>query len=255
MGATLGSMTEIRELKSEIIGLRTELKRFIQHANQQHVDGVLSGLKRNYGDLFTRDQVESAKTDLSTRMVSPCKMREKCFELFMDFLQNTARHIKDGQVSEEIIKSYQDQMKVMRKKGPFDRCDTCFTEVHRLFEKQVDLMQSLGICQTTEQGKESVGDMPGDTIVKDLLEPVANIQRFQILKSLTAQTRTFSDISQLTGLRGGNLLFHIKKLADSGMILQRHERGDYIITDKGFKTITAISQLHQMINLETTIQR
>jgi predicted transcriptional regulator len=108
-------------------------------------------------------------------------------------------------------------------------------------------MQSLGIYQTTEQGKESVGDLPDDTIVKDLLEPVANIQRFQILKSFTAQTRTFSDISQLTGLRGGNLLFHIKKLTDSGMILQRHERGDYIITDKGFKTYTAISQLYRSL--------
>jgi predicted transcriptional regulator len=62
------------------------------------------------------------------------------------------------------------------------------------------------------------------------------------------QTRTFSDISQTTGLRGGNLLFHIKKLTDSGLILQRHERGDYIITDKGYKTMTAISQLHQVLN-------
>ena len=252
MGATLGSLTEIRELKSEIIGLRTELKRFIQHANQQHVDGVLSGLKKNYSDLFTKDQVDSAKTNLSTRMVSNCKMREKCFELFMDFLQNTARHIKDGQVSEEIIRSYQDQMEAMRKKGPFDRCDTCFTEVHRLFEKQVDLMQSLGIYQSSSQGKLSVGDIPDETVVKDLLEPVANIQRFQILKALTAQTRTFSDISQLTGLRGGNLLFHIKRLTDSGMILQRHERGDYIITDKGFKTITAVLQLHQLLNPDPT---
>jgi predicted transcriptional regulator len=248
MGATLGSLTEIRDLKSEIIGLRTELKRFIEHANQQHVDGVVSGLKRNYGDLFTKDQVDSAKTDLSTRMVSPCKMREKCFELFMDFLQNTARHIKDGQVSEEIIKSYQDQMKAMRKKGPYDKCETCFSEVHRLFEKQVDLMQSLGIYPSSEQGKESVGEIPDEAVVKDLLEPLANIQRFQILKSLMVQTRTFSDISQMTGLRGGNLLFHIRKLTDSGLILQRHERGDYIITDKGFKTMTAISQLHQVLN-------
>ena len=166
----------------------------------------------------------------------------------MDFLQNTARHIKDGQVSEEIIKSYQDQMKAMRKKGPYDKCDTCFSEVHRLFEKQVDLMQSLGIYQSSEQGKESAGEIPDEAVVKDLLEPVANIQRFQILKSLMVQTRTFSDISQMTGLRGGNLLFHIRKLTDSGLILQRHERGDYIITDKGFKTMTAISQLHQVLN-------
>ena len=251
MGATLGSLTEIRELKSEIIGLRTELKRFIQHANQQHVDGVLSGLKKNYSELFTKDQVESAKTDLSARMVSPCKMREKCFELFMEFLQNTARHIKDGEISEEIIRSYQEQMTAMRKKGPFDRCDTCFTEVHRLFEKQVDLMQSLGMYQASGKGKITPGDIPDETVVKDLLEPVANIQRFQILKALTAQTRTFSDISQITGLRGGNLLFHIKKLTDSGMILQRHERGDYIITDKGFKTITAVVQLHQVLNPDT----
>jgi predicted transcriptional regulator len=55
----------------------------------------------------------------------------------------------------------------------------------------------------------------------------------------------------MTGLRGGNLLFHIKKLADSGMILQRHERGDYVITDKGFKTITAITQLYSVLFANT----
>lgn len=32
------------------------------------------------------------------------------------------------------------------------------------------------------------------------------------------------------------------------MILQRHERGDYIIMDKGFKTLTAIAQLYLMVN-------
>ena len=37
MGAVLETMTEIREVKTEISGLRTELKRFIEHANQQHI--------------------------------------------------------------------------------------------------------------------------------------------------------------------------------------------------------------------------
>ena len=91
-------------------------------------------------------------------------------------------------------------------------------------------------------------EIADESVVKELLEPLANIQRFQILKSLTIQTRTFSEITQMTGLRGGNLLFHIKKLTESGMILQRHERGDYIITDKGYKTIIAISELHQHLN-------
>jgi DNA-binding transcriptional ArsR family regulator len=248
MGAALGSLTEMRELKTEITGLRTELKRFIERANQQHVDTVLTDLKKNYSELFTNHQVENAKADLSAHMVGDCKMRNKCYEVFMDFLQNTAQHIKDGQVSDEIIQSYREQMKTMRSKGPYDRCDTCFTEVHRLFEKQIDLMQSLGIYAKAREMGDAAPEIPDEVVVKDLLEPVANIQRFQILKALATQTRTFSDISQLTGLRGGNLLFHIRKLTDTGMILQRHERGDYIITDKGFKTMAAISQLYQLLN-------
>ncbi len=248
MGATSGTLTEMRELKTEVTGLRTELKRFIERANQQHVDSVLTDLKKNYSDLFTDHEVGNAKTDLSAHMVENCAMRDKCYEVFMDFLQNTAQHIRDGKVSDEIIQSYREQMKTMQTEGPYDRCDTCFTEVHRLFEKQIDLMQSLGIYEKTREAGETGLETLDESVVKELLEPVANIQRFQILKSLAVQTRTFSDISQLTGLRGGNLLFHIRKLTDTGMILQRHERGDYVITDKGFKTMTAISQLSQLLN-------
>jgi len=248
MGAAFGTMNEIRELKTEISGLRTDLKRFIERANQQHIDSVLSDLKQNYAGLFTQHQVETAKTDLSAHMVHDCKMREKCYDVFMNFLQNTSQHIKDGQVSDEIIQSYREQMKAMRSKGPFDRCDTCFTEVHRLFEKQVDLMQSLGIYQKSAGDADGPREPADDSVVRDVLEPVANLQRFQILKSLMVQTRTFSDISQMTGLRGGNLLFHIRKLTDSGLILQRHERGDYIITDKGYRTMTAIARLHSELH-------
>jgi len=248
MGVALGTLAEIRELKIEITGLRAELKRFIERANQQHVDLVLTELKKNYSGLFTNQLVESAEADLSTHMAGDCRMRDECYGLFMDFLKNTAQHIKDGKVSDEIIQSYREQMKAMQNRSPSDRCATCFSEVPRLFEKQVDLMQSLGIYTKSGNTREWIAEIPDDTVVKDLLEPVANVQRFQILKALAMQTRTFSDISQLTGLRGGNLLFHIKKLADTGMILQRHERGDYVITDKGFKTMTALSELHLLLN-------
>lgn len=248
MGAVLGSLTEIRELKQEISGLRAELKRFIERANQQHIDSVLSDVRKNYSDVFSNHQIDTARSSLSAHMVDDCVMREKCFELFMDFLVNTAGHIRNGQVSEEIIQSYREQLQALRKKGPYDRCGTCFTEVLHLFEKQVDLMQSLGIYTGSRDKTGRDADVPEGVVVKDLLEPLASIQRYQILKALAVQTRTFSDISQLTGLRGGNLLFHIRKLTESGMILQRHERGDYIITDRGYKTLTAISELYQTIH-------
>ena len=169
-------------------------------------------------------------------------MRENCFGVFMEFLQNTARHIKDGNFSDEIISSYRDELENLRSKGPFEKCDTCFSEVSRLFEKQVGLMASLGIYNRTG-GEDDITEIDDEKTVREILEPVANIQRFQILKSLITQTRTFSEISQMNGLRGGNLLFHIKKLTDSGMIFQGHERGDYMITEKGYRTMKAISEL------------
>ncbi|HKM42161.1 MAG TPA: ArsR family transcriptional regulator, partial [Methanocorpusculum sp.] len=193
MGTTLSSsLTEIRELKSEVTGLRTDLKRFIEHANQQHVQTALTDLKQNYAGLFVNDQLDTAKADLSTNMVAECGMRDKCYGTFMDFLQNTSQHIKDGQVSDEIIQSYREQLKSMQEAGPFDRCDTCFLQVSRLFEKQVDLMQSLGIYAKTGTPQEIITDIPNEKVVTDLLEPVANIQRFQILKALAVQTHTFS---------------------------------------------------------------
>ena len=242
---------EIKELKSEISGLRTDLRRFIEKANQQHVDTVLSDLKKNYADLFANHQVETAGAELSAHMVRDCAMRDSCFAAFMDFLRATSGHIRDDSVTDEVIRDYRDQVKALRKKGPSERCDTCFSEVYRLFEKQVDLMRSLGIYRQQEETDDSQAEVPDDEVVKQLLEPVASPQRFQILKALVVQTRTFSDLSQMTGLRGGNLLFHIKKLADTGMILQRHERGDYIITDKGFRTVTAVSDLYRKLHPES----
>ena len=198
--------------------------------------------------MFADHQVGTAKADLSARMVNDCKMRETCFALFIEFLENSARHIREGEISDELIQSYREQMKALRKKGPYDRCDTCFTEVGRLFEKQVGLMQTLGIYRKNTGTEVVIAEIPDEAVVKELLEPVASIQRFQIVKALATGTRTFSDISEVTGLRGGNLLFHIRKLTDSGMILQRHERGDYIITDKGYKTMAAIGELCRVLS-------
>lgn len=246
------STPELHELTSEISGLRSELRRFIEHANTQNLQVVVSDLKNSYADLFVDHHIGQAKTELPVRMVPDCVMHENCFAVFMDFLQVTAHQIKNERVSEDLVRSYREQLQGMKKKGPFDRCDTCFLEVSRLFEKQVDLMKSLGIYERNDRMTTVSAEISETELVKKILEPVANVQRFQILRSLGGQTRTFSDLSHLTGLRGGNLLFHIKRLTDTGMILQRHERGDYVITEKGWKTLNQVIDLYTALNLRST---
>jgi predicted transcriptional regulator len=90
-----------------------------------------------------------------------------------------------------------------------------------------------------------------EAVVKEILEPLNSRQRLQILKSLARETRSFSSLSKLTGFRGGNLLFHLEKLLGSGMILQRHERGDYIITEKGYRALLGIAEIYAKLNLDS----
>jgi len=238
---------DIREVQSEIAGLRSELRRVIEHANRQHVDTLLGGLRKEYAGVFIDQNLSDADQGLRERMIRECPMRERCYTAFYEFLRTSAEHIRDGEVSDEVVRSYRDRLAAMRKSGKFDSCSTCFTETNRLFEKQLELMRSLGIYRENRETSSSIADLPDEVLVGEILEPLANRHRFRIVQSLAAETRTFSDLSDLTGLRGGNLLFHLKKLQDGGMILQRHERGDYIITEKGYKTIEGIGTLYSTL--------
>ncbi|WP_317064930.1 winged helix-turn-helix domain-containing protein [Methanoculleus caldifontis] len=235
---------EIREIQSEIAGLRSELRRFIEHANRQNIETIIGRLREEYAGVFIGQHLSDADQRLRERMIRDCPMRERCYTAFYEFLKTSAEHIRDGEVSEEIVLSYRDRLAEMRKSGKFDSCSTCFAETNRLFEKQLELMRSLGIYQRNRETSPSIGDLPDEVLVGEILEPLANRHRFRIVQALAAELQTFSALSDLTGLRGGNLLFHLKKLQDAGMILQRHERGDYIITGKGYKTLEGICALY-----------
>lgn len=243
MKKTADKSPTLDSLMDEMQQMRGELQRFIERTNQVHIQSIVSGLKNDYAALISKNHIEQAHDCLSSRMIHDCVMHDTCFKIFLDFLTATSSHIKEGKITDEIVEDYNTQLKEMRKKGPYEKCDTCFQEVNRLFEKQIDLMQSLGILDRQECAVP-VTDYPDEKIVSEIVEPIASPIRFQILQAVSSETRTFSDLSHLTKLRGGNLLFHIKKLQEAGMIIQRHERGDYVITEKGFRVLSSIREIY-----------
>ena len=233
-------------LMQEIRQLRGDLQRFIERTSQVHLQSIISDLKNEYADLLAKNHVDRAHDCLSGQMVQDCAMHDTCFQVFLDFLKATSKHIRNGEITEELVVSYKSQIDEMRKKGPFEKCDTCFSELRRLFEKQIDLMRSLGMLHQRDCSIP-ITEFPDEKIVSEIIEPVASTTRFQILQAVSAETKTFSDLSQLTKLRGGNLLFHLKKLQEAGMIIQRHERGDYVITEKGFRVLSSIRDVYGYI--------
>jgi DNA-binding transcriptional ArsR family regulator len=151
--------------------------------------------------------------------------------------------LKQDRVNEETLLNNKSTLSEIKAKAPFKKCNICISETFDLFEKQINLMKSLQIYNTGEHKSRDISGIPEENIVINILDPISNKTRLQILKALYYETKTFSALSELTGLRAGNLLFHLQKLLNGGMVIQRHEGGDYIITDKGYQVLVMIDEI------------
>ncbi len=240
------SYMEILEIKEKLNEIHNDIKRFMEGSSQQHLDHVLCGSRANFTNAIIGHVIDDIEGGLESNMVKKCDMRETCKSNFTGFLQRNTSLMKRDNVHEDVILKKQSELNNMRNNAPSKQCEKCFSQAQNLFGKQVNLMRSLQIYSSNEEKKQDIASLPEGFIV-DVLEPLSNKQRLQILKAIAVETKTFSALSELTGLRGGNLLFHIQKLLDSGMILQRHERGDYMITDKGFKILKSVSDMYSIL--------
>ncbi len=237
---------EILEIKEKLYEMHNDMKRFMEQSGQQHLDYILSGSRTNFTNAIIGHVIDDIEGGLESNMVKKCEMRETCKSSFTGFLQKNASLIKHDEVHEDVILKNQSELNDMRNNAPSKQCEKCFSQVQTLFGKQINLMRSLRIYNANGEIKQEISPIPEEFIV-EVFEPLSNKQRLQILKAIAIETKTFSALSELTGLRGGNLLFHLQKLLDSGMILQRHERGDYMITDRGFKILKSIGDMYSVL--------
>lgn len=236
--------SDISAIRSKLDDMHEDMRRFIERSNQQHLSSILNDCRSDFSDVILGYATGEIDSGLESKMVKDCHMKAACKALFTGLLKTNLGQIRGGSVSEESIDSARSKMKQMKEKAPYDQCNNCFSEAVRLFDKQIDLMRSLRVYRDNGMMRESMKDLPEENVVNEVLEPLSNKQRLQMLKALSGETKTFSALSALTGLRGGNLLFHLQKLLESGMILQRHERGDYMITEKGFRALRGVSELY-----------
>ena len=232
---------KIVDIDTKLESIHQDIKRLMERSNKEYLDLMLSNLKKDFLNSITSYVSDDRENCLEKSMVDPCEMRETCKSRFTNFLANNEALIMQDNVSEDVIDEKKAELSEIRKGAPFDKCDICFSEVNSLFNKQLNLISSLQIYSTNKEKRSEISAIPEEDIVKSVLEPLSNKQRLQILKSMASETRTFSALSELTGLRGGNLLFHIQKLLETDLILQRHERGDYMITKKGFNLLMMLA--------------
>lgn len=240
------------EIQAKLQDLYNEFKRFTEHSNTEHLESILTEFKKTFYDALFHHISDDVTEGLEENMVEDCHMRGTCKSLLQKFLKDNASLILDEKLSEDTIANCRLKLEDMKSKAPYAQCSICFSEASKLLDQQVDLMRSIRIYVGQREERLGVSEMPVEFVVRTILEPLANKQRLQILKALAGETNTFSSLSELTDMRGGNLLFHINKLLKSGMILQRHDRGDYMITERGYTVLREITRLSSLLELDSS---
>ena len=241
--------SEFSEIKSKLFDIHNDMRSFIEQANQQHLETVLQHLKKDHSNTIANHLAEEVRTGLSKNMVRKCERREECTSIFTELLDKNTDMIRKNRISEKSIDSNRQKLEEVKSILPYKKCSTCYSELTDLFSKQVNLMHSMNIYDENREHGKDMNSLPIQAVVDDILEPVCHQKRMEILRAVYTETRTFSSLSEITGLRGGNLLFHLQKLSDSGLIMQRHERGDYMITARGFRIMEGISKIYDSLNL------
>ncbi len=196
-------------------------------------------------DLLRDEAREKALMRLDAGMAKRCDMRKDCRQRFVGLLDDNLNLLERPRITEEDIRSRLDNLQSLRTEAVPGRCDGCFDEMGSLFQQQLELMRSLKLYKGREDVLNGIEGLPENEVVRDLLEPLSNVQRMVILKALSKIPRSFSELSSITNLRGGNLLFHLQRLTASEMISQRSGRGEYALSERGMRALEMVSDMYQ----------
>ncbi|MGB9927668.1 MAG: winged helix-turn-helix domain-containing protein [Methanosarcina sp.] len=238
---------DVKAIKEKLFEMHNDIKKVMEYTNKLHFEAALESIRDSYSNVLLNHLFEDIDTGLERHMVKKCPERENCASAFTALLQQNAALIKKRKVEESSILNNKKKLEELSCKAPFSKCEKCFSEVSSLLVKQVNLMRSMRIYTDNQEQKPDITALETGIVMSEILEPVSNLQRLEILRAVSFETKSFSAFSELTGLRGGNLLFHLQKLMESGLILQQHERGDYMITEKGFKILQGLNEIYSSL--------
>jgi DNA-binding transcriptional ArsR family regulator len=238
---------EMKAIREKLSEMHNDIKKIIEFSNKLRFDSALESSRREYSNVLLNHLFEDIESGLERNMVKKCPEKINCTSAFKSLLQQNAGLIKLGKVDDTLISNNRKKLDELRCGAPFSKCEQCFSEVSSLFIKQVNLMRSMRIYADNQEYKSDISSIKTDMIMSEILEPVSNNHRLEILRAVAFEVKSFSAFSELTSLRGGNLLFHLQKLLDSGLILQMHERGDYMITDKGLKILEGLQEIYSSL--------
>jgi len=237
---------ELRELKSEITALRSDLNRYAGQPPRLQETPLLAEFRNSCADAVAAGYRVSG-CDAIEKEAGDCPMWEKCRPAFGRVFESILESIRSGDLSPEDIGAIRTKMETMKAHAAFDRCASCFRETENQMGQQLRLLEAIGVYSEEPDTGAAVRSLPEEEAAALFSDALGSPVRLQVLKACYAGGKTFTDLSKLTGLRGGNLLFHLDKLIKSGIIHQKGDRSEYRITYRGYELAGAAAALYKKV--------
>lgn len=247
MNAEQGISEDIRQIRNEIAELRAEVKTFTDQAHQLQATALLAEFRNTCADAIVSGYRE-AGCDAIGKEAKECPSWQKCRPVFGELFGEVLEHLRSGELTAEEIRLVREKAAALRSKSPFERCSACHEEAETQLDRQLGMLRAIGAYREESNTGDLVRAMPEEEAAALFSDSLSSPVRIQIVKALYREGKSFTDLSKMTGLRGGNLLFHLEKLQKSGMILQRGERGEYQITCRGYEVLNAVAELLEKLH-------
>ncbi|MDA0525307.1 winged helix-turn-helix domain-containing protein [Methanococcoides alaskense] len=182
-------------------------------------------------------------------------MWEHCEPIYIDYFDSLSGYAKKGELSDTNISSLRDKFDKMKELASESKqCSNCLQHAETCFETQIEMLQKMNFYQPDSNEQIQVRDLPEEQISILIGDPLSSAVRVQILKALYDEGKSFTTLSKLTKLCGGNLLFHLDKLQSKGLIRQREERGEYQIVLQGHNLLNSLIDIVKIQGIDKSKQ-
>ena len=204
---------EVLALKSEqrdgIDSLRTTLKQFQELMLEEKMASIMDRMSLEYRDMAIGSSLDGAYHTLDKKLPDPCPkgMRAKCMQSFLSQLEADAAGTTCDAHDFNALKG-----------TPCEKCVNAYEAEKDSISRIAERLRKSRQSARPASAEMLISQLPDDIVISSIVEPLSHEARFMMLKSLSVKSMTYSELSGISGLDGGHLLYHLNKLVSSGLV-------------------------------------
>jgi len=228
-----------------------ELRAFQGLIIEERIEALRQQMAQGHQRLLLDLVLSTARREFDTVCPNPCSLfnRSECIDFFLCRLKDTAERADPDEAERFLAAQVQQDTDLLVRYPELDRspCRSCYDTYCR---ERDGLMQAIGKLSSTRQVLRQkkpdmyIADLPDEQVLSTLIEPLSHPVRFAMLKGLSGGSMSYTELSALTGYKGGHLLFHVTRLVEAGLVVKTEPAGLYSLTEKGMAMMTLVKNLY-----------